>query len=215
MRIPPGRAGRLWLIRHRDLARRATDMLERKQRLLREESRRRTSRIDALRSEWERASAEMQTWMTRGLLAAGHHRVAAMGAAAEAATLTLCSEKVLGVELPAGVVAAVPAENLRRAAALGGSAAFDEAARASQRAVLAGVAVAEAEAAGRCLDAALATTSQRLRLLSRHRLPELEAALRSAEERLADQERADLVQMRWAARRHAALGRRQGSGGGS
>lgn len=204
MRVPPGRAGRLWLIEHRALAERAVDVLRRKQRLLREERERRYAPLAELREEWRRSCAAAEGTMRRALERAGRHRLAVMDATARGAAVDVSWGAIFGVPVPVAARAVVPAQNLLEAAALGGSAAFDENARAARAAVETAARLALAEEGLRALDRALAETSRHVRLLSRHRLPELDAALRECQERLDEGERQDLIQVRWAARRRAA-----------
>ena len=61
--VPPGRAGRLWLQRRLQVARRGADLLDRKLRLLADELGR--LRTDSARTgaEWDRRCADAERWL--------------------------------------------------------------------------------------------------------------------------------------------------------
>ena len=201
MRVPPGRAGQLWLRRRIAVAERGLDVLRRKQHLLHEERDRRAGALDAGSGQWEEACAAAELWMRRALDAAGHQQMPLIAGDAEPAAVDVAWAQVMSVHLPASVRVTVPPSLVIRTAALGGSAAFDRAAEHAAVAVQAGVTVAAATAALAALDGELASTARRIRLLQRRRLPELRTALDESTRRLEESERNDGVLARWAARR--------------
>lgn len=207
MRIPPGRAGQLWLRRRILVAEHGIDVLRRKQRLLRDALERRSDEMERARPRWVAACRDAERWMSRALATGGHEHMAVMAADAEPSHVSVEWEQLMGARVPALATARVSPSLLRTTASLGGSAAFDRTAEVAAVAVHAAVEFALASAAVAALDAELASTARRVRLLRRRRLPELEAALAESTRRLEEAERDDGVRIRWASRR-AAAGRR-------
>jgi V/A-type H+-transporting ATPase subunit D len=60
--LPPGRAGRMWLVRRLDVAQRGADLLEHKLRILITEEHDFSLRAERARREWEAAVAELDRW---------------------------------------------------------------------------------------------------------------------------------------------------------
>lgn len=65
LRVPPGRAGRLWLRQRIAVAQRAVDLLDHKRRELDSERLRLHTVVERTRADWERATKEAQKWLGR------------------------------------------------------------------------------------------------------------------------------------------------------
>ena len=75
LRIPPGRAGRTWLVGRLEIARRGAELLDRKrQALLREQARRPRRGRDARRA-WREAAAHAALWSARAAMLDGAGRL--------------------------------------------------------------------------------------------------------------------------------------------
>lgn len=196
LRIPPGRAGRVWLRRRLDLAERGVALLDRKLALLEPEARRLAVLRDDTAREWEAACARARTWQLRAALLGG--RRAPRSAIVPAADITVRIATIAGVRYPCGVDCVLPQ-------AIPG--APDESAtllsaRAAHRDALAAAAAhAAARAAAHAFERELAATRIRVRGLRHRRIPALRTALAQLEFALEEQERADLVRLTWAERR--------------
>lgn len=201
MRVPPGRAGQLWLRHRRSVARHGVEVLRRKQHLLREERDRRVRDVERSQAAWATQCGDAERWMRRALEIAGRSALPAIRADAARASVVIGWARVMNIRLPHVASVSVPATLQRLTATLGGSSAFDRAAERAADAVTAAVEVAAAGAALAALDAELGATTRQIRLLERHRLPELETALLESTRRLEESEREDGIRSRWAAPR--------------
>lgn len=198
--IPPGRAGRLWLLGRLSSARRSLELLDRKrQLLLREHDRLATLRAENLRL-WTASCAEAERW---GLLATVLGGASDVGLAAAAvagqATVEITWRNTMGVRHPdelRGVFVTLPP-----ASSAAANTAVAPAAAAYRHALEAAVAHAETDASWRLVDAELHANDRRLRAIERHRLPVLEDALRRLQLRLDELEQEERVVTRWAQRR--------------
>lgn len=63
LRPPPGRAGRLWLERRIEVARRGGEVLDEKRRALLRLERAQAAELEASRREWEREDAARTRWV--------------------------------------------------------------------------------------------------------------------------------------------------------
>lgn len=199
IRVPPGRAGQVWIRRRLETARRGIDILSRKQRLLAVERERREPEAEAARKAWIEACAEAELWCARALRIGHEHQISIVAAHLGApASLTVEWHNVMAVSIPAGPRCEFP--DLARASASGGSSATDRAVSALAHAVERAAAHATVQRALANIDAELLQTRRRLRLLERRRLPQLERALRASRERLEQNEREDTLRLRWARR---------------
>lgn len=194
-RVPPGRAGRMWLRRRLGTAERGRDQLDRKLRILAPELQRLRGEEDRRRSEWAAAYAEADTWLLRTVLLGGQDVIRHAGAP-ELARVELVWTTAMGFSYPSDATVVTPAEN---STAAPGNAATAPAVRAFQDAVLAGVRVAAAQEAVRRLEAEVAVTRQRLRALEKRWLPLLHEALAALELSLEQAEQEDGVRLRRAA----------------
>ena len=100
-RVPPGRAGRIWLRRRLATARRGRDQLDRKLRILQPEVQRQRIRAARSHEEWERACAEVRRWTTRAALVSGQDGFR-HAAARHPADVELRWATSMGVSYPAG-----------------------------------------------------------------------------------------------------------------
>ena len=180
LRAPPGRAGRLWLVRRLEVARRGVEVLDQKrQTLLREQQR--LSEVAGRRHAGLGAEGARCGRVERPC-ARDRRRTAA--AARGRAGSGRCEVEVewrnaLGTVFPAG--ASVHPGPERDFVALGGGSVVAFAARAHAEAVAAAAGYAAARAAHEAITAELAATARRQRAIERRWIPEHEAALHRIE----------------------------------
>jgi V/A-type H+-transporting ATPase subunit D len=200
LRHPPGRAGRLWLRKRLEIARRGSDLLDRKLRILRREQERLALLVQRTGEEWQRTCGDAETWLLRAALLGGQRalRLAGDGAPAE---VTVVWAETMGIHYPVQATCAPPGD---RGPLAPRSAALGQAASAHRTALAAALRHAAATAAARTVDDEVAVTRQRLRAIEDRWIPRLQAALAEVELTLDEQERADGVRLR----RAAASGRR-------
>lgn len=191
-RTPPGRAGRVWLAQRLAVARRAVDLLDRKQQLLRSEQRRLAALVERTEREWRAAVAEAERWCVRAVVAGARDdmRRAAGGGTAQA-RLVWTTEA--GVRYPSMADAQVPP-----LPELAGGVALSRTAEAYRRALDVSVRHAAASAAASKVAAELAVTTRRLRAVRERLLPDLESRLAALDVRLDEAEREEFTHLRWA-----------------
>ena len=191
-RIPPGRAGRMWLRRRLDIAERGREQLDRKLRILVSERQRLQTRAARRREEWLAAYAEAQTWLLRAVLLGGQDAI--RGAApSEPADVTVLWTSSMGLAYPEDVTLAGPGA---QQPVLPGNAAVAPAAGAFQTALLAGARAAAADEAVRRLDTEIGVTRRRMRALDKRWLPWLRDALATLELSLEQAEQEDGMRLR-------------------
>lgn len=199
IRVPPGRAGRLWLLRRLEVARRGADVLEQKRRTLLQERLRLADLLPQAAAEWERTAGAAAAWNARASAAAGPRaiRLAALGLR-ETASLTVTRRSVVGVSIPVTptIEGGAPPDSVGP-----GGAAVRLAAEAHAEALSAAAALAALRAAHDAIEAELRTTVRRLRAIERRWIPAHEAELRRLEMALEESELADIARARWAASR--------------
>lgn len=197
LRVPPGRAGRLWLRHRLTVAERGVGLLEQKLRVLRTTGQRLSGTADDAERDWLTCAREAELWGLRAGLSGGQ-RALRLAAARDRAEVRLPWLSVMGVRYPdepgyeppdRGPGDGVIVDNAAVVHAVG---AYDLALRAAVR-------HAAASAAARVVQVELATTRQRQRALRKHWIPRLRAALADVELELEEQERAEAVRRRWAA----------------
>src|SRR5512142_1329554 len=105
--VPPGRAGRLWLQRRLQVARRGAELLDRKLRILRGELAPLRAAQERAAADWDRCAADAQRWLLRASLLGGERavRLAADGALAD---VTISYRAVMGVRYPADASCVIP-----------------------------------------------------------------------------------------------------------
>jgi V/A-type H+-transporting ATPase subunit D len=212
LHVPPGRAGQLWLAHRREVARRAVDLLDQKLRILRSERLRRSLVEERTRAAWAAAVRDADAWQLR-LAQLGAQRALRLGRSSEPAGVEVRWDQVVGVRYPAHVVVHEPADT-EGPDGPGGSAVLTETRRRMAVAVAAAAQQAAALAALRTLEAQEAATRRRLRSIRTRYLPRLEATLRDVEVALEEDERSDILRLRWAAGRGSGRVDAGGADGG-
>ncbi|MFI7546836.1 V-type ATP synthase subunit D [Actinoplanes sp. NPDC049599] len=203
LRVPPGRAGRLWLGERLETARRAATLLDHKLRVLRIEQERLAAAADRTHAEWLAARHAADEWLIRAAVLGGQREIR-LGAADRLAEVEITWDDLMGVRYPGRTVCSLPGD--AGGARSPGTAALIEATTAHQRALRAAVADAAAAAAYRIIETETRETRRRRRAIADRWIPRLEAALRALTERLDEAERAEAVQLRWAAARAGSAG---------
>lgn len=193
-RVPPGRAGRLWLRRRQAVAERGRAQLDRKLRILLPQQQSQRMRASRLREECVDASADARTWVLRATVLGGEDALRS-AAPLEQAEARVSRQAVMGVDLPIDADVRFPAPSQFPAA----NAAVVPAADAVRRAVLVAVRLAAAEEALRRLDAEVGVTRRRLRAIETHWLPWLEGERGRLELALEQDEQDDGLRLRRAA----------------
>lgn len=195
IRVPPGRAGRLWLRGRLAAAERAADLLEHKARLLRTEHRRYADAASRGRLEWTTALRAADEWTLRATILAGE-RGLLLAAAPEQATVDVQWATLMGVRYPRRTTCSWPAHE---GPAVLGSAAHVAGSAAHRTALEAAVRLAADEAALRALTTELAATNRRIRALRRRWIPALQRELARVELMLEELDRAEATVRRRAA----------------
>jgi len=200
LRIPPGRAGRIWLVGRLEIARRGAELLDRKRQvLLRELARVRAEAADA-RQGWHDAAAQVAQWSGRAAMVDGCGRLELLARHVhEPASLELSWTNMMGARLPAVEGISIP--DPPPLSALGGSSATVLLARACAEATRAGARYVAAERAEVELAAELRRAARRLRALQHRWIPQHEAALASLDLALDENQREQSVRARWVIRR--------------
>ena len=200
LRVPPGRAGRVWLLGRLHTAERGMDLLDRKLRILRREQQRAHLAVEHTGAEWRRLCAEAETWLLRAALLGGQ-RALRQVMPAEPALAHVTWTVVMGVRHPLEV--AVRCGRLAPDAATVGTAALVEAATAYRNALGAAARHAVADETARRLDAEVEATGRRLRAIEDRWIPRLRTALHRAELDLEELDHAEGIRLRWAAGRRS------------
>ena len=190
MRVPPGRAGRLWLRARIQRATTAAVMLDQKLHVLRDEQGRFADRARAALVVWRDKHAEAQRLVLRAVVLGGRGALAV--GQGPPADLTVSWAATVGVRHPVSAHLTLPdrEQSPSAAAILAHDAVAD--------ATLAAVAYAVAARALRAIETELRVTALRVRSLRQHWLPRLTDALATVELELEEQERAETVRRRWA-----------------
>jgi len=200
LRIPPGRAGRTWLVGRLEIARRGAELLDRKrQALLREQARVRAEADDAER-EWSIAAAQAASWTARAMVLDGPSRLELLARHVDGdAMLELSWSNLMGARVPRVQRLVVPAPP--PVSALGGSSAAVIAARACGEAVRAAARCAVAQRAEAELTAELGRAARRLRALQERWIPQHEDALARLDLSLDESQREQAARVQWLTRR--------------
>ena len=197
LRIPPGRAGRLWLMRRLEVARRGTEVLDQKRRTLLRERQRTAAAVAGATEAWERLARLAAQANDRALALAGDRRLRIAAAhRGRPATAEVTWKNTIGTVIPTDVRLDLP--DPPDYVALGGGSAVALAAEAHRRALAAGAAHAVARAAHEAIEAELAATTRRLRAIERRWIPQHERALRRLELELAERDLEDIARARFA-----------------
>ncbi len=172
LRVPPGRAGRLYLRRRLATAERGADLLERKLHVLLEEQQTRQRAAEVSVDAWRRAAAEADAWLTRGLAAAGHDGLR-QALPDHTALATVRETTSMGVRFPSAISCSLPTETPDLDP---GSAALVCARASYAQAVRAAAQAAVDQTAAWTLGAAVVNTRRQIRILRRHWIPVLSEA---------------------------------------
>jgi V/A-type H+/Na+-transporting ATPase subunit D len=203
--IPPGRAGRPWLLQRIAVATHGVELLRSKQRLLSRERRRLLHHREEAAREFCEAVAQADRWARRADILSGAAATAQVGATlAGRARVEITWRNTMGVLHPDRATVTVPDFSGTERAAL--NSAMGPSREAHVRALEAAARTTVAQSALRAVEAELAVTQRRLRAIERHRLQSLHAELRSLELRLDEVEREERLVTRWAAGRRDQRG---------
>ena len=193
--VPPGRAGRLWLLERLHTAERGVELLDSKLRVLRREQRRYHLHAERTAQRWTAACREAQLWQLRAVLLGGH-RAQRAALPPEPAQVDIDWTVVMGVRHPRA--ATVRGGEPDPMAAAPSNAALVQAVPAFRAALDAGAQHAVATEAVRRIDAEVEATRRRLRAVQDRWIPRLADALREVEMALEELELAEGSRLRWA-----------------
>lgn len=189
--VPPGRAGRLWLQRRLETARRGAGLLDRKLRILQAQLDQARESAAQTSTEWRHRQAEAEPWLLRAALLGGQRaiRLADDGLFAD---VTVSYTAIMGIRYPAGATYVIPPTAAWDGPALA-------AARQAHRAALAAAARhAAATASVRLVDDEVRVTRYRLRAVQDRWIPGLEQTLAAVTFAIEELERADAARLRLA-----------------
>jgi V/A-type H+-transporting ATPase subunit D len=193
---PPGRAGRLWLVRRLEAARRGADVLDQKRQALLRERTRLAELLVSAGDEWTRCAREAVDSNARALAIVGERRLRLAAVhCRECAEVLIVRRNILGTASPR--IEAVSLPEQKDLVALGGTS-VAIAAAAHGRALEAAAAFAAVHAAHAAVTEELAATNRRLRAIERRWIPQHEQALARLELVLDENERDDISRVRWA-----------------
>lgn len=193
-RVPPGRAGRLWLHRRLVIAQRGVDLLQRKLRILVREHHRLVSDAERTGRDWAATCADADKWGLRACLADGRRALRP----ASPAEATVRWAETMGLRYPAGATCTLPQDSPPVC-----SAALAGARDAAGAALQAAVRHAVAQEAERRVAREIAVTRQRIRALRDRWIPRLITAIEHIDLALDEAERSDTARLlRAGAQRH-------------
>ncbi len=200
LRVPPGRAGRTWLVARLQAARCGAELLDRKRQALAHRQAQVRHEAERARRAWREAAAQAALWSARAALLDGGARLELLAEHVRGeASVEVSIANAMGAKLP--VLGAVETPQAPELSALGASSAAVLSARACARATQAAARCAAAERAQAELAAELARASRRLRALQERVIPEHERALASLEIALDESQREQATRVRWLTRR--------------
>jgi V/A-type H+/Na+-transporting ATPase subunit D len=191
-KIPPGRAGRIWLRRRLSAAERGREQLDRKLRVLVVEQAKLRAVAESYRRQWVGACGEGSDWLLRAALLGGEDALR-QATPREPVTVRVTWTNTVGVRHPRDV--AILGDIDAVTAGLG-NAALAPAIRAFEQAMTAGVRTAAADEAVRRVGTEIAVTRRRMRALDKRWLPWLREALAERELVLEQAEQEDGVRLR-------------------
>jgi V/A-type H+/Na+-transporting ATPase subunit D len=196
LRIPPGRAGRTWLLGRLEVAHRGAELLDRKRRALLAEHAQVQAQVEQARRDWDDAMARVDTWTLRAGIVDGAGRLELLARhVRDRPSLELSWRNLMGAHIPRAEAIDVP--DPPDVSALGGSSAAVLLAQACADAVRAGAQYAIAERAASELWAEQTRAARRLRALRRRWIPQHEQALVALELALDEAEREQAIRVRW------------------
>ncbi|MGZ4184379.1 MAG: V-type ATP synthase subunit D [Solirubrobacteraceae bacterium] len=200
LRIPPGRAGRTWLLRRLDVAHRGAQLLDRKRQVLLAEQLRVRAEAEQARHDWNDAAAEVETWTARAGIVDGAVRLELLARhVQDRASLELSWRNLMGAQLPRAEAVDVPEPP--DLSALGASSAAVLLARACSDAARAAARYAVARRAEAELSVELGRAARRLRALRDRWIPQHEQALVALDLALDEAQREQAIRVLWLTRR--------------
>jgi V/A-type H+/Na+-transporting ATPase subunit D len=202
LRIPPGRAGRTWLLARLEVAHRGAELLDRKRQALLAEQAQIRAEAERARREWDDAAAEVERWTSRAEIVDGAGRLELLARhAQDRASLELSWLNFMGARMPRADAIDVPEPPA--VSALGGSSAAVLLARACCNATRAASRYAIAQRAESELSVELGRAARRLRALRKRWIPQHEQALAALDLALDESQREQAIRVRWLAERGA------------
>ena len=190
--VPPGRAGRIWLVRRLDTARRGADLLDRKLRILQRDLTRLQAAAAETASEWERCRADARAWLLRAAVLCGEQAIR-LADDGQVADVRVSYATTMGIRYPATAACTLlPATTWD-------SPVLARVRQAHRAALEAGARHAAATAAVRMLDDEVSATRYRLRAVQDRWIPRLEQTLADMTFAIEELERADAARLRLAA----------------
>ena len=190
--VPPGRAGRIWLVRRLETARRGANLLDRKLRILQGELARLQAAAAETAVQWDRCQADARTWLLRAAMLEGE-RAIRLADDGQAADVRVSYETTMGIRYPATTTCTVPPTVTWDSPVLAG-------ARQAHRAALTAAARhAAATASVRLVGDEVRVTRYRLRAVQDRWIPGLEQALADVTFTIEELERSDAARLRLAA----------------
>ncbi|GAA3248027.1 V-type ATP synthase subunit D [Nonomuraea helvata] len=193
LRIPPGRAGRMWLRRRLTAVRHGLDVLDRKLRILRREQDRLSQISARTEADWISACRTADEWLLR-VTRLGGQRAVRLGAGEHRTEVHVHWADAVGTSYPARLTCLLP--ELDTAVSLPITTALVPARYAYRVALRAGLEHAIAAEAARIVAAEAGLTNRRIRALQDRVLPLLEETLAAVELSLDEMERADIDRAR-------------------
>jgi len=200
LRIPPGRAGRQWLVARIATAEHARDLLEQKRAVLLVAERDAGRRATEATAAWHASAAEAARWLERTALLDGERaQRLAQAHAGPPAEVRITPGTTMGVSVPtAGELELAPAPET---ALLPGGTALTAAISAHRLALGAALRAAVERQAHERLAAELLSTVRRVRAIDSRWLPLHQRSLAVLEQTLDENDRAEGARIRWASRR--------------
>jgi len=190
-RVPPGRAGRVWVLARLETSRRAADLLDRKLRILQSELAGLKETAAETAAQWDACQAEARTWLLYAALLGGE-RAIRLGEDGQVADVQVRYETTMGIRHPATASCTVPP-------ALTWDSPVMARARQAHRAALAAAARhAAVTASVRMIDEEVRVTMYRLRAIQDRWIPGLEQVLVDVTFAIEELERADAARLRLA-----------------
>jgi V/A-type H+-transporting ATPase subunit D len=186
-RVPPGRAGRLWLHRRLIIAQRGVDLLQRKLRILVREHHRLVSDAERTGRDWAATCADADKRGLRACLADGRRALRP----APPAQVTVRWTETMGLRYPAGATCTPPRDPPPVCSAV-----LAEAREAAGDALQAAVRHAVAQEAERRVAREITVTRQRIRALRDRWIPRLITVIEHIDLALDEAERSDTARLR-------------------
>jgi V/A-type H+/Na+-transporting ATPase subunit D len=189
--VPPGRSGRIWLVRRLETARRGADLLDRKLRILQDELTRLQAAAEETAAQWAQRAAEAKGWLLRAALLAGE-RAIRLADDGQAADVHIGYAATMGIRYPATAACTIQPAVTWDSPVMAG-------ARQAHRAALGAAAQhAAATTAVRMVEDEVRATRYRLRAIQNRWIPGLEQALAEVTFTIEELERADAARLRLA-----------------